>query len=294
MEIPSLVTGQLAKINVHRAAESVPTRKSLLLHALEIPKGIADILKIEVHPTPRKTRPRSAPVSEEMAAQEATEPNATSPIATELNLKWRSPYASGPCLHRSVAEVINDDLGRRRPKLMAKMITVAVMPSAMVPLMRSRLGCEALASCVRPLAILNKKTPGIRETTEAKPRAAKGMRRRRATGVMISPTMRQAAKAPIPALAPSSTSNHQRKAWANMPTATGHTIMEEGMEKFSRRPQQRRQRSRRATGARLCRPHLRATQRPAGRARAAVRSRSPPPPARRRSCARRRDGYVPG
>lgn len=112
MEIPSLVTGQLAKINVHRAAESVPTRKSLLLHALEIPKGIADILKIEVHPTPRKTRPRSAPVSEEMAAQEATEPNATSPIATELNLKWRSPYASGPCLHRSVAEVINDDLGQ--------------------------------------------------------------------------------------------------------------------------------------------------------------------------------------
>ena len=80
MEIPSPVTGQLAKINVHRAAESVPTRKSLLLHALEIPEGIADILKIEVHPTPRKTRPRSAPVSEEMAAQEATEPNAISPI----------------------------------------------------------------------------------------------------------------------------------------------------------------------------------------------------------------------
>jgi hypothetical protein len=69
MEIPSLMTGQLAKINVHCAAESVPTRKSLFLHALEVPEGIAHILKIEVHPMPRQTRPLSAPVSEEMAVR---------------------------------------------------------------------------------------------------------------------------------------------------------------------------------------------------------------------------------
>src|ERR1700729_3436432 len=72
MEIPSLVTGQLAKINAHCAVESVPTRKSLFLHALEVPQGIADILKIEVHPMPRKTRPLSAPVSEEMAVRTLT------------------------------------------------------------------------------------------------------------------------------------------------------------------------------------------------------------------------------
>src|SRR5271163_567032 len=49
MEIPSLVTGQLAKIDVHRPAESVPNREALWLLALEVPEGIAHILKIEVH-----------------------------------------------------------------------------------------------------------------------------------------------------------------------------------------------------------------------------------------------------
>jgi hypothetical protein len=72
MKIPSLMTGQLAKINVHRAAESVPTHKSLFLHTLEVPEGIADILKIEVHSMPRKTRPLSAPVSEQMAVRTLT------------------------------------------------------------------------------------------------------------------------------------------------------------------------------------------------------------------------------
>src|ERR1700733_10268243 len=72
MEIPSLMTGQLAKINVHRAAESVPARKSLFLYALEVPERIADILKIEVHPMPRKARTFSAPVSEEMAVRTLT------------------------------------------------------------------------------------------------------------------------------------------------------------------------------------------------------------------------------
>jgi hypothetical protein len=72
MEIPSLVTGQLAKIDVHRSAESVPNRKALFLLALEVPEGIADVLKIEVHPTLRKARPLSAPVSEEVAVRTLT------------------------------------------------------------------------------------------------------------------------------------------------------------------------------------------------------------------------------
>ena len=35
--------------------------------------------------------------------------------------------------------------------------------------------CESWASCIRPLAILNRKTPGIIDTTEAKPMAANGI-----------------------------------------------------------------------------------------------------------------------
>ena len=65
--------------------------------------------------------------------------------------------------------------GIMRPKLIAKMMVVAVTPSAMVAPMSSNVVCEPLASCTSPLAILNRKTPGIIETTEAKPMAANGM-----------------------------------------------------------------------------------------------------------------------
>jgi hypothetical protein len=92
------------------------------------------------------------------------------------------------------------------PKLIAKMVIKAVKPSAIVALSNSNVVWDPLASCRRPLAVLNSKTPGIIDTTAAKPMAANGMCQRRATGVRISPTIRQATKAPVAALEPSTVS----------------------------------------------------------------------------------------
>src|SRR5437870_3280197 len=103
--------------------------------------------------------------------------------------------------------------GTMRPKLIAKMMVMALMPSAIVRRRSPNVVCEPPASCRRPLAIRNRKTPGIIDTTEAKPMAAKGMCERRATGVRISPTIRQATKAPIAAaLEPSTASDHHLRA----------------------------------------------------------------------------------
>ena len=123
------------------------------------------------------------------------------------------------------------NLGTISPRLMAKTIVTAVMPSAIVALTRSNVVCAPLASCRRPLAALKTYTPGSIDTTEAKPMAANGMCQWRATGVMISPTARQATKAPIAALELSTASAPHRSAWANMPTATGHANMCIGVEK---------------------------------------------------------------
>ena len=73
--------------------------------------------------------------------------------------------------------------GVMRPKLIAKVMITAVMPLAIVALIRSNVVCDPLAICRSPLAILKRKTPGIIDTTEAKPMAANGMCERRATGV---------------------------------------------------------------------------------------------------------------
>jgi hypothetical protein len=47
MKIQPLPTSQRTKIDVYRSSESIPTREAFLLHALDIPEGIADVLKIE-------------------------------------------------------------------------------------------------------------------------------------------------------------------------------------------------------------------------------------------------------
>ena len=65
--------------------------------------------------------------------------------------------------------------GTMRLKLIAKIILIAVMPSAIVAPKRSNVVCAFCASCRRPLAILNRKRPGISDTTAAKPMAAKGI-----------------------------------------------------------------------------------------------------------------------
>jgi len=69
MEVQPLLTDQRAKIDVHRPAESVPTRESLFLLALEIPERIADVLKIEFHTAFQQMRPLAAPVPEKVAVR---------------------------------------------------------------------------------------------------------------------------------------------------------------------------------------------------------------------------------
>src|SRR5215469_728908 len=117
------------------------------------------------------------------------------------------------------------------PKLIAKMIRTAIEPSASIGPMSSHVLCELFVSCTRPLAILNMKTPGIIDTTEAKPMAAKGMRQRRETGAMITPTMRHAIKAPVATLTPKAVSETHLRAWATAPTDTGQGSIFRGEEK---------------------------------------------------------------
>jgi hypothetical protein len=63
-------------------------------------------------------------------------------------------------------------MGTMTPKLIARMIVKAVMPSATVAPKSGKVAFALLAGCRRPLDILKRKTPGINETTEAKPIAA--------------------------------------------------------------------------------------------------------------------------
>src|SRR5262249_50100385 len=123
------------------------------------------------------------------------------------------------------------NFGMMSPKLIAKIMRTAVEPSARVAPISSHVLCELLLSCKSPLAILNMKTPGIIETTEAKPMAAKGMCHRREAGVRITPTLRHATNAPIGALAPRALSVPHLSAWATAPTATGQGSIFRGEEK---------------------------------------------------------------
>ena len=91
------------------------------------------------------------------------------------------------------------------------MIIAAVRPSKIVARTKSKVVCESLAICKSPLAILNKKTPGIIDTTDAKPMAAKGMCVCRETGVRSNPTTTQATKAPAATLRPNTLSAVQRR-----------------------------------------------------------------------------------
>jgi hypothetical protein len=72
MEVQTVLASQRAKIDVHRSPESVPARKSLSLLALEIPEGIADVLKIEFHTALQQMRPLAAPVPEEVSMRALT------------------------------------------------------------------------------------------------------------------------------------------------------------------------------------------------------------------------------
>jgi hypothetical protein len=72
MEIQPALTDQRAKIDVHRPPEAVPARKALFLLALEVPQGIADVLKIEFDTAFGQVRPLAPPFPEEMAVRALT------------------------------------------------------------------------------------------------------------------------------------------------------------------------------------------------------------------------------
>src|SRR5260221_2131231 len=256
MEVQTVLASQRAKIDVHRSPESVPADASARRpsprrggHAGPDPfrgclgRGVVRVAQsgnepeMRTHKDHTTIKIETATVGRTQAAPEAASPLATPPIfppngssndVSRRNLEWASAYSFALqdltgidlSLRRSMAI-----FGTRRPTLIAKMIATAVMPSASVSLMSASVVCEPSASCTRPLAILNRKTPGIIETTEAKPMAANGMCQRCATGVRISPTTKQTTKAPIAALEPSTVMDHHLRAWASMPAATRHGSM---------------------------------------------------------------------
>src|SRR5580698_5381292 len=112
-------------------------------------------------------------------------------------------------------------LGATSPILIAKITVTAVTPSAIVAWIRGKVASERPASRTKPLAILKKNTPGIIDTTDANPIAAKGMWYRRAIGVRINPTKAQATIAPLATPALAQVRVHHLTAWASIPTATG-------------------------------------------------------------------------
>jgi hypothetical protein len=107
------------------------------------------------------------------------------PCAREVRGPGNTPhrrhraFGRGPrCRHQDFDRVAASPrlsmttFGTMRPKLIARMIVVAVMPSAIVAPKSSRVVFELLVSNRRPLVILKRKTPGIIDTTAAKPTAA--------------------------------------------------------------------------------------------------------------------------
>ena len=67
------------------------------------------------------------------------------------------------------------NFGTMRPNPIARMIVTAVIASVMVAPHSPEGAFDSWASCIRPLAIRNRNTPGIIDTTEAKPIAANGI-----------------------------------------------------------------------------------------------------------------------
>jgi hypothetical protein len=66
MKKQPMQAGQRAKINIDGSPKPIPTCKSLFLLALNVPEGIAYVLKIESHAALKQARPLAAPRSEEM------------------------------------------------------------------------------------------------------------------------------------------------------------------------------------------------------------------------------------
>src|SRR5262249_28672982 len=111
-------------------------------------------------------------------------------------LRYEPRFASiHPAHPRATPTASRVTLEATRPIVMPRMISVAVMPSAMIDRISSNVVLSVLANWTRPLAIRNSKTPGMSATTDANPIAANGMCHWRAIGVSSRPTASDASAA---------------------------------------------------------------------------------------------------
>src|SRR6266436_9797745 len=137
------------------------------------------------------------------------------------------PHHAGGGITRS-----NSMRGRIRPKVMAMMIINAVAPLVTMLVRRAGGAVGPIeTNSTRPVAALNRKKPGINETTAEKATAAKGKCRRSTTGVARTLTSMQATNAPVGALPPATEISAQRAACASMPAAIGNASRRHGIEK---------------------------------------------------------------
>jgi hypothetical protein len=121
--------------------------------------------------------------------------------------------------------------GRISPKVMAMMIRNAVAPFVAMLVSRAAGALGPIeTNSTRPVAALNRKKPGINETTAEKARAAKGRCRRSAIGVTRTLTNMQATSAPVAAFVPATEISAQRAACASMPAAIGNASRRHDIE----------------------------------------------------------------
>jgi hypothetical protein len=122
--------------------------------------------------------------------------------------------------------------GAISPKVMAMMIRNAVAPLAAMLVSRAAGDLGPIeTNSTRPVAALNRKKPGINETTAEKARAANGKCRRSTIGVTRTLTSMQATSAPVAAFVPATEISAQRAACASMPAAIGNASRRHGIEK---------------------------------------------------------------
>src|ERR1700730_15387973 len=122
--------------------------------------------------------------------------------------------------------------GRIRPKDMAMIIRNAVAPLVAMLVRRAGGAVGPIeTNSTRPVAAVNRKKPGINETTAEKATAAKGRCRRSTTGVVRTLTSMQATSAPVGALPPATEISGQRAEHASMLMAIGNASRRHGIEK---------------------------------------------------------------
>src|ERR1700730_9516397 len=139
-----------------------------------------------------------------------------------------------PCrFHAGAGSMRSNSMrGRISPKAMAMMIRTAMAPfaSMLVSRVAGALG-PIETNSTKPVAALNRKKPGINETTAEKATAAKGRCRRWAIGVRRTRARIREPSAPVAAFVAATEISTQRAACASMPAAIGNASRRHGIEK---------------------------------------------------------------